>query len=556
MSKPLPYPLREEWLITDEGADLIMRVWTTAHETGKAERIALALEARDGQPFKNERNCVVKDGVAVVSIDGPLMRKAELFSDISGATSYQWISATCDRLRADSSVEKAIFRFSSPGGEAAGVGECAEKLAMLAAAKPTEAYVETQCASAAMWLASQCRKITAHPTAQVGWIGAVRTMTDDSKRDEMQGVREHQLVSEGAENKRTQPVTAAVLERAQRNINEWGRLFTDAIAKGRQKTPAYVLRNFGRGDGMFALEAEKVGLIDAIDNFESVFARLSSTDAGAYPRGVIMPQPEDVRASDADNEWKCEGCKEMMGPSAKKYCAKCAAPDSDGDDDGDEDEEEAKALGLNPKATRAERIGRAAQLSGFEREVCTATSSATWSAALAKVIDGAKALAAGDQLRAEVLRIEGEGRRTALQALLERGLAGAPGEPARLSLGRIQREMSTVLRGETKKQWRAVMEKLSAEAEEAAKAKDEAKAKITARQVIDAACSVKLSAEDLEALSDFAASSAPVAAGNHVEPARNGEQESAELDAVSAEVTKLANQARAVLDRNSQPAAK
>lgn len=540
----IPYPLRDEWLITQEGADLIMRVWETAHTTGKAERIALALEQRDGQPFKNERNCVVDNGIAVMSVDGPLMRKAELFTDISGATSYQWIGATCDKLRNDSSVEKVVIRFNSPGGEAAGTGECAEKIAALAKAKYVEAYVETQCASAAMWLASQCKKITAHPTAQVGWIGAIRTLTDDSKRDEMQGVREIQIVSKGAEKKRTQPMTDAVVSRAQRNIDEWGKLFTSAVAKGRRVSPEQVLKDFGGGDGMFSEAAVKVGLVDRIGNFESVMSRLSSAVSDDFSnKGVFMSMPEDgVQAADADNEWKCAGCKEMMGPSATKYCAKCAEDDGDGDeDDGDDsDEDEAKALNLDAKANRGTRMARIAALVEFEAKAIAACGAVDRDAALTAMVEGVEA-------KAEIAKVKADGRKLTLRSVLERGLAGAPGEQPKLSLGRIQKEMPSALRGEAKKNWRAAMERVAVDAEAA-------KASVTAKQIIDAACSVELSAEDLEALQDFADSQSPVAASTHVEPERQGEKEAEELDDTAKAVKAAADKARATFDRTKSAA--
>lgn len=545
MTKPIPYPLRGEWLITEQGGDLVRGVWETAQATGKAERIALALEARNGEPFKNERRCVVSDGIAVMEIDGPLMRKAELFSDISGATSYQWIGATADALRADPAVEKVIIRASSPGGEAAGCGECGEKIARLAAEKHVEAYVETEAASAMYWLLSQCTHITAHATAQVGWIGAIRDLFDNSKRDESNGVKRRQLVSKGAENKRSFPIEKPVVDRAQRSVDEWGKLFTAAVAAGRGVSEATVLEDFGGGDGMFAEQALAVGLIDEIGDFESVLARLSGlTSAGATyatrpNRGATTMTMNGVRASDADNEWKCTGCKEMMGPSATKYCAKCAtpAPDSDGDDDGDEDEDEdeAKALRMDAKATAGARRVRMAALADFEKQVLEDTKAPNTAAAL-RIIGESMAAAQ------EVTSVRASARKTELRATLERGISGEPGKAPRLSLGLIQKTLPTVLRGAPKKAWVTAMDKLAADA-------DAAKATVTSKQVIDAACSVDLSAEDLEAIADYAEKSPPVAASTFIEPARNGEDESLDIDATAQQIKAYAERADKVLNR-------
>jgi ClpP class serine protease len=391
--KPIPYPLRGEWLITEEGADLIMHVWRTAHTTGKAERIALALEARDGKPLENQRNFVtLPSGIVVMDVDGPLMRKAELFSDISGATSYQWISARLDECRASSSaVRKLVIRANSPGGEAAGVGECGEKITrLIEAGWHVEGYVETQAASAMWWLLSQCSHITAHPTAQVGWIGAVRRLRDDSEQDEKAGVKVHELISKGAEKKRTLPMDESVIARFQSNTDDWGALFTAAVARGRGVTTAKVLKDFGGGFGMFAAAALDVGMIDDVANFEETIARLtgartststSSPAAARAHRGDIMAI-EKLTAG-GDSEWQCAGCNEMMGPSAKSYCAKCA--DDDGDEDDDEDEDEAKALGLEPKAPAAQRRERMIALVALEERVFAATETKTHAAAMGRL---------------------------------------------------------------------------------------------------------------------------------------------------------------------------
>lgn len=542
--------LRGEWLITADGGEQIVSIYRTALSTGKAERIALALEARDGQPLKNERNfTVLPSGIAVLDVDGPLMRKAELLSDVSGATSYQWISARLDDCQASTGGRrKLVIRANSPGGEAAGCGACAEKIALLVASGwHVEGYVETQAASAMWWLLSQCSHITAHPTAQVGWIGGVRMLIDDSKRDEMQGVRKIELISEGAENKRKLPLDAKVIAREQARIDDWGALFYAAVARGRGVTVAEVVKKYGTGDGMFAAAALDVGLIDEIGNFEFTLAGLTGERTASRPatavrarRGDTMHVPGEEKLA-AGEEWKCAGCKESMGPSADAYCSKCAV-----DDDDEEDEEDAKALGLDPKASIGARRARMAALVDFERGALAALAIEPGAGAHATAIGK---IATALKSHGEIATLRSDGVKRDLRATLERGLQGAPGDAPRVSLGEIQKKLPTVLRGASKKAWVAAMDKLAADA-------DAAKATVNAKQVIEAACSVAITAEDLEAINDYAGTSAPVAASTHKQPERNAAAEAAELDAVSAEVARHAENARKVLDRNKPPAAK
>ncbi len=97
-----------------------------------------------------------------------------------------------------------------------------------------------------------------------------------------------------------------------------------------------------------------------------------------------------------------------------------------------------------------------------------------------------------------------------------------------------------VLRGEQKAAWVGAMGKLEA---------------VTRESVIDAACSVAIGAEDLAAIGEYAKSAAPVAAEAFVEPKRDTEQESAELDETSMMIKAAADAARKTLDRNKTASA-
>lgn len=263
-------------------------------------------------------------------------------------------------------------------------------------------------------------------------------------------------------------------------------------------------------------------------------------------KGKKTPVAMAAEGGGGDDEWQCKGCKDMYGPSADAYCTKCAADDDDDGDEPDGDEDEAKAIGLAPKATLGARRARIAALVDFESKVLAAVGGdgLTHTAATLLVIEGANA-------RAEIVKVRTEGQKASLRAVLERGLAGVPGKQPTLSLGQVQKGMTVALRGESKKAWSAAMNKLAADA-------DTAKTTITAAQILDAACSVQLSADDLESIQDYVRESPPVAAATVREPPRNGETESAELaqlDPKVAAVAKAAKFARSALDKN-KPAAK
>jgi signal peptide peptidase SppA len=491
-----------------------------------------------------------------------------MICDFSGGTSYEALARGLEAALASRAITKILLRASSPGGEADGVCELGKAIAAARAHKPVWAYVDSMCASAAYWLASQADHIIAEESSEIGSIGVRCGMVDYSAADQMAGVREIEVISSQSPGKRSKPVDDEVVGRLQTRIDDLAELFLAAVASGRGVSVETVQADFGQGDVMIASKALAAGLIDEVGNFNDTLAAFAGADSSSGPSArskdrTMAKENGKPHAGDAP-EWQCSGCNEMMGPSAKAYCAKCG-PDSEGDDDEDEDDEdEAKALGLDPKASAAARRERMVALVEFEQTVLTAVGAKNRAAAMARIDAAGSALTRVAELEAELKQAASAGRGLQLRALLETGLQGSAGETAKLSLGAIQKGMATALRGENKKAWQSAMQKLTADADDAAMAaaKDPSKGKpksVGARQIIDAACSVApmLSAEDMEALSDYVGGASPVAATNHIEPHRDGEKEGEELNAEAAKVKALADNARAVLNRNtSKPAAK
>lgn len=104
------------WLITSEALETIC---------GVAERREVDLEAvaaRLGRPLENAGgNSYVRDGVAVIGIEGPLVRYADLFSEVSGATSVESVAADFQAALDAGNVRQILLNVNSPGGQVNGV---------------------------------------------------------------------------------------------------------------------------------------------------------------------------------------------------------------------------------------------------------------------------------------------------------------------------------------------------------------------------------------------------------------------------------------------------
>ena len=132
----------------------------------------------------------VEDGIGVVAIDGPILRKPDLFARaFFGATSSQDIGAALREAGARDDIRAVFLNIDSPGGTVAGTPELAAAVASLNERKPVYAFSSGLMCSAAYWVASQARAIYATPSAQVGSIGVVQAVIDSSAAIDKAGIK-------------------------------------------------------------------------------------------------------------------------------------------------------------------------------------------------------------------------------------------------------------------------------------------------------------------------------------------------------------------------------
>ena len=121
------------WLMLPDALDNLMAI---ADRQGEPE----ALEARIGKPLENARSVTVRDGIAVIPVTGPIMRYANLFTRISGATSTQELATDLQAALDDPKIKGIVLNIDSPGGEASGINELADMIYAVRERKPIKAY--------------------------------------------------------------------------------------------------------------------------------------------------------------------------------------------------------------------------------------------------------------------------------------------------------------------------------------------------------------------------------------------------------------------------------
>lgn len=253
-----------------------------------------ALEAYRARSLDKAERASVRDGVAILSVDGPLFRHANLMTDFSGATSYDVLRRDLQVALDNMSVRAILLSIDSPGGEVSGAGELAKAIRAAAEIKPVQAYIGGTGASAAYWLAAAASRIVIDDSANVGSIGVVGVIADSSERDAKSGIKRHQFVSSQSPHKRPDLATEDGRGRIQGRVDALADVMIGQIADLRGVTSDKVVSDFGQGDVLIGKAAVAAGLADAIGTFEQTLAELS-TQAGKSV--FLLPFPARNRAS-------------------------------------------------------------------------------------------------------------------------------------------------------------------------------------------------------------------------------------------------------------------
>lgn len=224
----------------------------------------------------------VQDGVAVISLHGVLMKH---YSSMAESTSTVQARRLVRAAKVSAQVGAALIHIDSPGGTVAGTQELAEDIAALAKVKPTVAFCENLCASAAYWSASQAGKIVASPIALVGSIGTYGVVHDMSAAATLKGIKVH-VVKAGAHKGggvAGTEVTAEQLAEHQRIVNELNGFFVRGVAAGRDMSPTRA-QELADGRVHIAAEAQKLGLIDGVQSLDATFSKLAALAQQRIPR--------------------------------------------------------------------------------------------------------------------------------------------------------------------------------------------------------------------------------------------------------------------------------
>ena len=257
------YATGTPWAMTEPSLDTVLTI--ARREQDSIE----AITERLGRPLEHCHQITMYGQTAVLPVTGPLFRYANLFTAISGATSYEVLARELGQALDNPAVQSIILDIDSPGGEVNGCAELANLIYKARERKPIIAYCSGDAASGAYWITSSCERIVISETASLGSIGVVGIYKRSNDAEQFE------IVSSQSPYKRLDPQDEGDRARLQSRIDALAEIFIGAVAKHRGLDPPTVKAQFGQGDLLIGAQAVAQGLADSISTLDQTLQALN-----------------------------------------------------------------------------------------------------------------------------------------------------------------------------------------------------------------------------------------------------------------------------------------
>lgn len=276
----------EPWAITSSALTTILDI--AARQNAPPEAVAAKL----GRELQNSYRLEMRDGIAVLPVVGPLFRYANLFTQVSGASSYELLAKDFTQAVENPDVKAIILNIDSPGGEVNGCAEFADMIHEARGVKPIIAYASGDAASGAYWIAAAADEIVVSKTSALGSIGVVGVYRGNKGEDAVE------VVSSQSPYKRLDPDTDDGRARLQKRIDAMADVFVEAVAKYRGVASSHVQNHYGSGDVFIGDAAVKQGLADRIGSFEKLLSEISGNPVSEPSPHSINPNQQEKSMDD------------------------------------------------------------------------------------------------------------------------------------------------------------------------------------------------------------------------------------------------------------------
>ncbi len=291
--------LTSPWAIQEDKLREIQAIYASHFRGDKID--VDAIEARLNRPLANENQEyeLREGGIAVLSVDGVIAPKANLFTRVSGGASAQMLTKQIESAIADPRVQALVLSVDSPGGSVLGTPELAAAIHALSAEKPIVTVSEGTMASAAYWFGSAANAVfISGPTVNVGSIGVVAThdyspRATGGQTTEITAGRYKRIASG------TGPLSDEGKQYLQDQVDHIYSVFVDAVASHRDASTDDVLEQMADGRLFIGQQAIDAGLVDGFSTVDAMVERLAADPSQFASRRKASFAPGKTAAAGA-----------------------------------------------------------------------------------------------------------------------------------------------------------------------------------------------------------------------------------------------------------------
>jgi ClpP class serine protease len=244
------------------------------------------------QRLAGAQRAFVIDGVAILPITGPIFPRANMMTEMSGATSVTMLQNDYRARSGNPDIGAILLLIDSPGRRGVRHQRLCRRGGGRREEEATTAYVAGTAASAAYWIASAAGEIVIDRTAVVGSIGVVAAVPVQVAPD-ANGEIWLEIVSTNAPNKRPDPTTEDGRAEIVATLDAIEKQFVADVARGRKTTAEKVLADFGQGGVKVGADAVKAGMADRVQSYDATLnamRRGRQSEAARGAEAVIAPR--------------------------------------------------------------------------------------------------------------------------------------------------------------------------------------------------------------------------------------------------------------------------
>lgn len=233
--------------------------------------------------------------IGIVTVRGSLVNRDSWLNQYIGQTSYSEIGRAMAYAAMDDSVKAILLDIDSGGGAVAGCADCGDLITAIDAIKPVYGFTGGIMASAAYWLGTSARDVSASQTAVTGSIGVLTVHMSMARMLEQEGVdvtvmREGKYKALANPYEKLSQLAKDQIEARQKSA--YG-IFIGHVADRRGVTVDHADTVMGQGREFFGIEAVGAGLVDRIETFDSIMGRIQAgllDTASRNPQNVTYSQ--------------------------------------------------------------------------------------------------------------------------------------------------------------------------------------------------------------------------------------------------------------------------